>query len=75
MVTKTKTMKIKKLTPRQYRKIVDDICDSMLEDELELLTVASADLELRGKKVFIAIITEADDFDNEIINEIEERLK
>ncbi len=55
--------------------MVDDICDSMLEDELELLTVASADLELRGKKVFIAIITEADDFDNEIINEIEEKLK
>lgn len=68
-------MKLKKMTPREYRKMVDDICDSMLEDELELLTVASADLELRGKKAFIVIITEADDFDNEIINEIEEKLK
>ena len=68
-------MKLKKMTPREYRKIVDDICDSMIEDELELLTVASADLEIRGKKAFIAIITEADDFDNEIINEIEEKLK
>jgi hypothetical protein len=46
-------MKLKQITPREYRKLVDDICDSMIEDELELLTVASADIEVKGKKAFL----------------------
>ena len=72
---KTKTMKLKKLTPRQYRKMVDDICDSMIEDELEMLTVCTSDLQIRGKKAFLVIITETDELDKETINEIQQKFK
>jgi hypothetical protein len=68
-------MKLKKLTPRQYRKMVDDICDSMIEDELEMLTVCTSDLEIRGKKVFLVIITETDELDKNTINEIQQKFK
>lgn len=63
------------MTPREYRKLVDDICDSMIEDELELLTVASADIEVKGKKAFLVIITESDDLSDGTIKEIESKFE
>ena len=63
------------MNPREYRKLVDDICDSMLEDELELLTVASADIEVKGKKAFLVIITESDDLSDGTIKEIESKFE
>jgi len=68
-------MKLKQMTPREYRKLVDDICDSMIEDELELLTVASADIEVKGKKAFLVIITESDDLSDGTIKEIESKFE
>lgn len=68
-------MKLKQMNPREYRKLVDDICDSMVEDELELLTVASADIEVKGKKAFLVIITESDDLSDETIKEIESKFE
>lgn len=68
-------MKLKQMTPREYRKLVDDICDSMIENELELLTVASADIEVKGKKAFLVIITESDDSSDETIKEIESKFE
>jgi len=68
-------MKLKQMNPREYRKLVDDICDSMLEDELELLTVASADIEVKGKKAFLVIITESDDLSDGTIKEIESKFE
>ena len=68
-------MKLKQMTPREYRKLVDDICDSMIEDELELLTVASADIEVKGKKAFLVIITESADLSDGTIKEIESKFE
>ncbi len=68
-------MKLKQMTPREYRKSVNDICDSMIEDELELLTVASADIEVKGKKAFLVIITESDDLSDGTIKEIESKFE
>lgn len=62
-------MKIKKMTPREYRKMVDDICDSMIEDELELLTVYTADVTIKNRKFFAVFISESD------IKEVEEEAK
>lgn len=55
--------------------MVDDICDSMIEDELEMLTVCTSDLEIRGKKAFLVIITETDELDKDTINEIQQKFK
>lgn len=63
------------MTPREYRKLVDDICDSMIEDELELLTVASSDIEVKGKKAFLVIITESDNLSDGTIKEIESKFE
>lgn len=62
-------MKLKKMTPREYRKMVDDICDSMIEDELELLTVYTADVTIKNRKFFAVFISESD------IKEVEEEAK
>lgn len=62
-------MKIKKMTPREYRRMVDDICDSMIEDELELLTVYTADVTIKNRKFFAVFISESD------IKEVEEEAK
>jgi hypothetical protein len=47
----------------------------MIEDELELLTVASADIEVKGKKAFLVIITESDDLSDGTIKEIESKFE
>lgn len=53
-------MKLKQMNPREYRKLVDDICDSMLEDELEMLSVYTSDVTIKGRKFFAVFITETD---------------
>lgn len=74
---KTKTMKIKTLTPRQYRKMVDDICDSMIEDELEMLTVYTADVTIKNRKFFAVFISESEakEIEVEAKKQIEKILK
>ena len=58
-------MKTKTMTPRQYRKMVDDICDSMIEDELEMLTVYTAEVTVKNRRFFAVFIAESESKDIE----------
>ena len=68
-------MKLKRLTPKEYKGKVAEICDSMLEDELERLTVFYWDTQINGKKFFVTYICETDETDEEIMEILKSKSK
>jgi hypothetical protein len=60
-------MKLKRLTPKEYKSKVADICDSMTEDEVEKLTVFYWETQINGKKFFVTYICETDETDDSVM--------
>jgi hypothetical protein len=68
-------MKLKRLTPKEYKGKVAEICDSMLEDELERLTVFYWDTQINGKKFFVTYICETDETDEAVMEILKSKAK